>query len=328
MTAQETGVGELELRRYDESDEPAVLELMKRALGWRPEDPNAEFFRWKHRLSPFGISPAWVALDGARVAGFRTFMRWEFSAGGRTHTAVRAVDTATDPDYQGRGIFSRLTRQAVEELRADGVGFVFNTPNDQSRPGYLKMGWQLVGRLPAAARARGVGSVVRMGSARTAANLWSEPCSAGLDPQEAFAAQGPADTAPGVPDTGLRTARTPAYLRWRYGFEPLSYRVMVTAGGVEEGWLAFRVRRRGGACEVVLGDLHAPAGARQAAALLRSTLRATKADYVIGLGGASVLTGMVRLPGQGPLLTWRALAETEMPPPPSWHLTLGDVELF
>ena len=62
--------------------------------------------------------------------------------------AVRAVDTATDPDYQGRGLFTRLTLQAIDELRAEGVDFVFNTPNDQSRPGYLKMGWQVVGTLP------------------------------------------------------------------------------------------------------------------------------------------------------------------------------------
>ena len=29
---------------------------------------------------------------------------------------------------------------------------MFNTPNDQSRPGYLKMGWQVVGRVPIGVR--------------------------------------------------------------------------------------------------------------------------------------------------------------------------------
>ena len=37
---------------------------------------------------------------------------------------------------------------AVEELTSDGVDFVFNTPNPESRAGYLTMGWQDAGRIP------------------------------------------------------------------------------------------------------------------------------------------------------------------------------------
>src|SRR5690606_25693858 len=127
-------------------DEGAVLGLIEAALGRRPDPRNAAFFAWKHRENAFGASPAWVAVDGDRVVGFRTLMRWEFDTPEGPVRAVRAVDTATHPDHQGRGIFSALTRRAVEELQNDGVGFVFNTPNDKSRPGYLKMGWREVGR--------------------------------------------------------------------------------------------------------------------------------------------------------------------------------------
>ena len=55
------------------------------------------------------------------------------------------MDTATHPDFQRRGIFSRLTEAAVEAARDDGVDLVFNTPNEKSGAGYLKMGWQEVG---------------------------------------------------------------------------------------------------------------------------------------------------------------------------------------
>jgi hypothetical protein len=34
------------------------------------------------------------------------------------------------------------------------------------------------------------------------------------------------------------------------------------------------------------------------------------------------------LPGQGPMLTWRALAKTTLPALRGWDLSLGDVELF
>ena len=52
--------------------------------------------------------------------------------------------------------------QGVEEMTAEGVDVVFNTPNTQSRPGYLKMGWIDVGRLPVAARPTGLRSLVRL----------------------------------------------------------------------------------------------------------------------------------------------------------------------
>ena len=47
-------------------------------------------------------------------------------------------------------MFTKLTMHGLAAMQADGVDFVFNTPNSQSRPGYLKMGWREVGRLPAA----------------------------------------------------------------------------------------------------------------------------------------------------------------------------------
>ena len=71
-----------------------------------------------------------MAVHDGEVVGFRTFLRWQFEhPDGRIRRAVRAVDTAPRPAFQGKGIFRRLTMTAVDELTADGVDFVFNTPN-------------------------------------------------------------------------------------------------------------------------------------------------------------------------------------------------------
>src|SRR5262249_20381845 len=130
--------GELTIRRAGPEDESAVLELLAASLGWKRDETFETFFAWKHERNPFGPSPAWVAVDAGRVVGFRTFLQWQFEhPDGRPRRAVRAVDTATAPDYQGRGVFRRLTLHAVDELREDGIDFVFNTPNAKSRPGYL-----------------------------------------------------------------------------------------------------------------------------------------------------------------------------------------------
>src|SRR4051794_26138120 len=93
-------------------DRPAVMRVATRALGWRGDERDRAFFAWKHDDNPFGPSPAWVATEGDAVVGFRTFLRWELARGPERLRMVRAVDTASDPDHQGKGIFRRLTLEA------------------------------------------------------------------------------------------------------------------------------------------------------------------------------------------------------------------------
>ena len=107
-------------------------------------------------------------------------------ASSSTPTAASATRCARStprpsPAHQGRGIFRRLTMTAVEELTAEGVDFVFNTPNDNSRPGYLRMGWSTVGRLPLVARVAGISSALRMRTSRVPAERWPVATTAGSD---------------------------------------------------------------------------------------------------------------------------------------------------
>jgi GNAT superfamily N-acetyltransferase len=323
------------VRRATVDDEPAILALAQRSLGWDPGDATRAHFTWKHRENPFGESPMWVADVDGRLAGFRTFLRWELVApGGETRRVVRAVDTATDPDFQGRGLFTRLTLAALDELDADGVDFVFNTPNEQSRPGYLKMGWSEVGRVPVEIRPTGITSVVRLAGARTPAERGALACAAG-DPAAAVLADDgvTADLlATGSPPAGLATRRSAAYLRWRYGPAALHYRIVTAPAGPAAGAVVFHLRRRGPATEAVVCDAFAPADdPRALGPVLRHVARASGADYLLRVGSPTPRppTGsFVPLPRTGPVLTARAV---RLPPPTvlgAWRLTMGDVEIF
>jgi GNAT superfamily N-acetyltransferase len=328
MTVSHT---QLTIRRAEPSDEVQILSLLQASLGWVPDELFTRFFEWKHRQSPFGASPAWVAADGERIVGFRTFMKWEFDYEGRAHYAVRAVDTATHPDYQGRGIFSRLTRAAIDEIRPEGVDFVFNTPNDNSRPGYLKMGWQIVGRLPVSVRVRSVTSSTRMLRARVPADKWSSECCSGVPALEVLDDnQAISELLAAQPNTsGLRTRRTPAFLRWRYGFDSLRYRAFLAGSDTREGFVIVRLRNRGPSVELVVCDTLMPETDNHAIGRLVGTaLHDSGADYAIRIGGSPVEWGFVRLPKQGPILTWRGVRKSEQPDLSRWSLTMGDVELF
>lgn len=321
----------VEVRTYRPEDRDAVVALLATSLGWLPDDHHEAFFAWKHEQNPFGPSLAWVAVADGELAGFRTFLRWEFAVAGTVRRAVRAVDTATHPDHRGRGVFSALTRHGLETLPAAGVDFVFNTPNDQSRPGYLKMGWETVGRLPVRTRPRSLGGLRRMATARTAADLWSTPTTAGVDAGTALeddaavarllASQPASDR--------LATRMSTEYLRWRYaGFPPLAYRVSTIGASVADGVAVWRLRPRGGALEAAIVQVVAPGGdARSRHRLARRAARDSGADYAIVLGAAAGVD-FVPLPGQGPVLTFRSVSGEPHPAREEWALALGDVELF
>jgi GNAT superfamily N-acetyltransferase len=321
----------IEVRRAEPTDRGAVLRLLSDTLDWSVDE--TDLFGWKHDENPFGRSPTWVALDDGDLVGVRAFMRWEHrTAAGEVLPSVRAVDTATRPSHQGQGIFRRLTAQAVDDLRADGVAFVFNTPNDNSRPAYLKLGWTMVGRLPTSVRVTSPGAVARVARARVPADLASTPSSGGRPAAEVLASPALDDLLSAAErPPGLHTHRTPAYIRWRYGFEPLAYRAVALDDDVGRGVALFRLRRRGPALECALCDVIVPGGhAAGRRALLRAVVRECGADYVIRIGGPAIDgNGFVRVPGQGPILAHRALADG-VPGAGlrDWSLSLGDVELF
>ncbi len=137
----------MEIREATESDVTAIVDLLKRSLGESLMPKSELYWRWKHLQNPFGPSPVLLSWEAKTLVGVRAFMRWEWIRQDRLYKAVRAVDTATDPGHQGKGIFKRLTMQLLSDCKEE-TDFVFNTPNSQSKPGYLKMGWEEMGKLP------------------------------------------------------------------------------------------------------------------------------------------------------------------------------------
>jgi hypothetical protein len=252
-------------------------------------------------------------------------MRWQFRRGEETLRAVRAVDTATDPAYRGKGLFTALTMHGLDALREDGVDFVFNTPNAQSLPGYLKMGWETVGTVPASFRLRGPRAVATTARARVPADLWSLPLDIGVAFSDWIDGNRPehGGATPGHEPRQIVTDRSDAYLSWRYGTSLLGYRAVTGDGGV----LVVRGRQRGAARELVVADAVGFTSGRADRAAAE-VLSESGFDHVLRCGGTAPTQRFVPLPGGGPILTFRSLNLAAMPPLANWHLSMGDVELF
>jgi hypothetical protein len=332
----------IEVRAATPDDRGAILAVGAAALGWRAGEPNEELFSWKHDANPFGASPIWVATDGGRVVAYRALLRWELErlrpgtgTGAGALRVVRAVDTATHPDHQGRGLFTRLTRHALAELSADGTAFVFNTPNDRSRPGYLAMGWEVVGRVPVGVTIGGPASALRLLRARVPAAKWSLDTTAGDAAVDVLADETAvmrllARAGAGMSGSaGLHTPRRLDHLRWRYAGGPVRYRVWTERGDPSEGMVVFRLRNRGPATEAVVADVVVPGGDRAVVRrLLAGLRRAARPDYLLAVQHERAVGPSVRVRGLGPILTWRGLDGSPRPGLDTWDLQLGDLELF
>ena len=138
----------MEIKHSQHSDLSEIINLLKSSLGEGLIPKSEAYYIWKHEKNPFGKSKVLLAKENGKIVGVRAFMKWQWENQSTSITAVRAVDTATDPAFQGKGIFKKLTLQAVDECKSENAGFVFNTPNTISIQGYLKMGWFSIGKMP------------------------------------------------------------------------------------------------------------------------------------------------------------------------------------
>jgi GNAT superfamily N-acetyltransferase len=309
-------------RELDDRDVTSVLELLRAALGEPPLlRRTPELFGWKHFDNPFGRSIAVLAESDDRIVGLRAFMRWDLvTPAGELLRCVRAVDTATHPDYQRRGIFRRLTEEALELAVAQSVDLVFNTPNEKSGAGYLSMGWKEIGPIGAMARPS-----TRLVTDRGAGPL-SEPEKFVSDPRPALPLA-VSDRAP----RGLRTPRRDAYLHWRFGSHPTARYFRVDSGDTTA---VVRPNVRRGRRELVIADVFGP----RPSAAIRAANRHSRAAYTAAWfspgspeRAAAVRSGLVPVPGLTALtLMARPLRDlgVDVSSMTSWDLAISDLELL
>jgi GNAT superfamily N-acetyltransferase len=337
---------DLEIRAYVDHDEPEVLDLVRGSLGGGPAGERPpEYFRWKHLENPFGRSFMIVAESEGRIVGFRALMRWRFSIGDQTIEAVRPVDTVTHPDMRGQGIFSKLTRTALDSLHGE-IDLVFNTPNQNSLPGYVKMGWQVVGEVPVWIRicrpARFASWKLRRSRSSDAVGT-PRPAVEAPTASEALVDGGAvADliARAEVPSWGYSTPRSVEHLRWRYGDAPLLgyHAVLVGSGDRLEGMCFFRLRREGPLWGSSIADLLvAPGDEATAHRLLVAARRSADVSYLAATFPKGTAADRayrrpltVKAP-RGMTLVANPLGSDLRPDPllfDSWALSTGEVEVF
>jgi GNAT superfamily N-acetyltransferase len=346
LKAAPAAAADVILRPATPADRREMIELVRVAIG-RGSVPRTEaFWRWKHERNPFGPSPAMVADAAGRIVSLRIFLRWRWRHGKYAYPAVRPVDTATHPDWRRRGLFERLTRQLLHVMKAEGVAFVFNTPNATSGRGYEKLGWSIVGRPTIWVRP--------LRPARLLAELARRQARRGPEeaPQRFDSTSTEALTSPDLADfvrhacrsmCHLTTDADAAYLAWRYRDCPgLAYGATGAFDRTSGSLAIFRSAARQGLrelrlCDLLVVDDHA--SRRKARELLRDLGRDHEVDLVTARAvpgtpqvGILLRSGFIPVRRLGSPLAIRPLAEGARLPPidqlSAWGASIGDLEVF
>ncbi len=319
----------MEITQAGKDDLPEMIALLKQSLGESLIPKSEAYFVWKHEKNPFGKSKILLAKENGKIIGLRAFMHWRWVSSTEIIPAVRAVDTATDPAYQGKGIFKKLTLQAVEECKQEGVGLVFNSPNPMSMQGYLKMGWYGIGRMPIYL---GPGSMVpRLYSEKAISKSYQQyDVNAAIEKLDKNWSVSPADIL-------LHTPLSHAYFKWRYSECPVAkYGAVIEPG--KFGFI-FRLKKINRFIELRICELWTEkAGTtKQARRAFKKLVRKIRPAVVSCAPSPLFNNDKRRLLGlygpfrRGPVTTLRPLAKEKLNNFDQfyqWQPSIGSMELF
>ncbi|OJS99858.1 GNAT family N-acetyltransferase [Marinobacter nauticus] len=336
-------------------DTPKILDLLCGSLSTvGATAKTAKFWQWKHEDNPFGASVGLCAhsAGNSSLIAVRPFMRWELLTPDRSVVyALRPVDTVTHPGWRGKGLFTKLTRAAINDVDKDSAKLFFNTPNSSSFPGYIKLGWNCAKELAVAIKINRVShfvsrflfnrrielgqkwSSISIGGTRSASSLSEDELNSVL----AWCAK--ADDR--RPKAGLRTSRNVDFLKWRYVDQPnVDYGFFIRKGddGQLQSVVVVRLEERKGIVGALIQDVFLGESTEKSVA---NALKCLGRDLNVGFLAAhfspgtseySALRRNLFFPVKKIKLATRSLSEDgEFIDPSefgSWDLSLSDIEVF
>ena len=340
MSKMVIGKKRVEFRIAEEKDIPEILALLKSGLGENVTPKTEAYWRWKHIQNPFGPSHVLLAVSNDTIIGVRSFMRWQWRLGNEILEAVRGVDTVIKPEYQGNGLFGELTLKLVDESFQYGYDFLYSTPNEKSKRGYQRLGWNQIGILPI--------SVKLVKPWQVFLNLVTRPGKpdvGGAADQSLERFLSRADLPSlllashrNFPEK-LVTAHTVDSLQWRYAEVPVGsyFAFGVERLGALKGLCFCRVKRTVAGMELRITDIFVEhlKYHEDLRRELRDVIRERKIHYVTSgcFGANDILSGwlLIKKKRLGPVVTARNIKLKNLKTLnefSDWSPSLGDLELF
>lgn len=83
-----------------------------------------------------------AAVENKKIIGCNGFLASDFEINKKTISCYQVCWSATHPDYQGKGVFVNMQKEAQKILRNRGAAFIYGISNDNSMPIFInKLGF-------------------------------------------------------------------------------------------------------------------------------------------------------------------------------------------
>ena len=108
------------------------------------------YLTWQYVRNPAGPAVGFNAFAGETLAAHYVTLPIRVQLDGRACKGLLSLNTATHPEHQGKGLFTRLADATYQYAASQGYELVVGVANANSTPGFTrKLGFQLVAPLEA-----------------------------------------------------------------------------------------------------------------------------------------------------------------------------------
>lgn len=111
---------------------------------------TSNYLRWLYIENPCGPVIGMDALFGETLAAHYACIPARVYLDGREVSALLSLNTATHPNFRGKGLFTKLAEATYDAATHKNYAVVYGVANANSTPGFVrKLGFQLVSPLDA-----------------------------------------------------------------------------------------------------------------------------------------------------------------------------------
>ena len=110
---------------------------------------NIEHLFWLHQKNLANTHIIYYAMNGDNIAAIYTAMPVMFKIKTNLCKAMQSIDTITDVNHRGKGLFPKLASKLYEDAPKNDLELVYGFPNENSAPGFFnKLKWISFGEAP------------------------------------------------------------------------------------------------------------------------------------------------------------------------------------
>jgi hypothetical protein len=123
------------LRKYREGDEQATLQLLNTVFSKRR---SLEYWKWKCKNNPAGHPVIWLAECNGKIIGHYAMVPVTMKIGNAYITGSVGCGAATDPDHQGKGVFSSIVNRCCVDAAENDIPITYGFADRNLGPTYKR----------------------------------------------------------------------------------------------------------------------------------------------------------------------------------------------